>query len=201
MAIARITALPPLPGLVAAGLPFARTATPRVTFAELVRDHQDEVFGLALRMLGDRDAAMDVTSTVFLKAYRAFDRYDHARPARNWLLRITVNESISAGRATTRELARRASADAALDVPGREGTPEDEAIRREDRERIRGAVAALPELYRTPVVLRYFSGLSLEEIAQVTGRSASTVGVQLLRARAMLRAALGSPARPGESAT
>jgi len=40
------------------------------------------------------------------------------------------------------------------------------------------------------VLLRYFSGLSLEEIAGVTGRSASTVGVQLLRARALLRGTL-----------
>lgn len=172
--------------------PAAGTRTRRVTFAELVSDHQDEVFGLALRMLGDRDTAMDVTSSVFLKAYRAFDRYDPARPARHWLLRITVNEAISAGRAATRDRARRAPADAALDVPGREGMPEDEAIGREERERIRRAVARLPDLYRTPVVLRYFSGLSLDEIAQVTGRSASTVGVQLLRARRLLRLALGA---------
>lgn len=68
--------------------------------------------------------------------------------------------------------------------------PHDEAVRREDRARVRRAVAALPELYRVPVVLRYFSGLSLEEIASLTGRSASTVGVQLLRARGLLRATL-----------
>lgn len=43
---------------------WAERALP-VTFAGLVRDHQDEVYGLALRMLGDRDAALDVTSTVF----------------------------------------------------------------------------------------------------------------------------------------
>ena len=55
---------------------------------------------------------------------------------------------------------------------------------------MRTAVASLPELYRVPVVLRYFSELSLEEIAAVTGRPAATVGVQLLRARALLRASL-----------
>lgn len=184
MAFARVASLALLPAR-------SGSLARRVTFAELVSEHQNEVFGLALRMLGDRDAAMDVTSTVFLKAYRAFDRYDPSRPARHWLLRITVNECISAGRAATRERARRAPADAALDLPGREGMPEDEAVRREERERIRLAVAGLPELYRTPVVLRYFSGLSLDEIAQVTGRSASTVGVQLLRARGLLRETLG----------
>lgn len=183
MATARVAAL---------AYPVPMADTRRVTFADMVRDHQDEVFGLALRMLGDRDAAMDVTSAVFLKAYRAFDRYDQARPARHWLLRITVNEAISAGRSRTRERAHRVPAEEALVVADRAPQPDDEAVRREDRERVRVAVAALPELYRIPVVLRYFSGLSVDEIAQVIGRPRSTVGVQLLRARALLRASLGT---------
>lgn len=181
MAVARVAAL--------ARAALAADAR-RVTFADLVREHQDEVFGLALRMLGDRDQAGDVASTVFLKAYRAFDRYDPARPARHWLLRIAINECISAGRALARERGRRAPANAALDVPAAGPAPDDEAVAREERERIRSAVAGLPELYRTPVVLRYFSGLSVDEVAQLLGRPASTVGVQLLRARALLRARL-----------
>jgi len=52
-------------------------------------------------------------------------------------------------------------------------------------------VSQLPELYRVVIVLRYFNDLSVDEIAQVTGRPASTVGVQLLRGRALLRGALG----------
>lgn len=166
-----------------------RPARP-VTFEELVGQHQDEVFGLALRMLGDRDAARDVTSVTFMKAYRGFGRYDQTRPARPWILRIAVNEAISAGRSIARDRARRAPADDALTVPAAEGRPEHDAIAKEDRERVRRAVAGLPELYRVPVVLRYFSGLSIDEVAVVTGRSPSTVGVQLLRARALLRTAL-----------
>lgn len=185
MAIARVASL---------ALPIAAAPTRRVTFAEMVREHQDEVFGLALRMLGDRDSAMDVTSTVFLKAYRAFDRFDHSRPARHWLIRIAVNECISAGRARTRERARRAPADDALVVPDRAPTPDEETVAREDRSRVRSAVAALEEPYRTVTVLRYFSGLSIDEIAQVTGRPGSTVGVQLLRARGLLRRVLEATA-------
>jgi len=176
--------------VVSLALPLAQPRAGRVTFAQLVDQHQAEVFGLALRMLGDRDAALDATSLVFLKAYRAFDRFDPSRPARPWLLRIAVNECISIGRRLSRERRRQAPAEEALGLPGVEGRPEHEALRREDRERVRRAVAELPELYRVPVVLRYFSGLSLEEIAGVTGRSSSTIGVQLLRARALLRGAL-----------
>jgi len=75
-------------------------------------------------------------------------------------------------------------------MPDRSPLPDESLVAREERDRVRRAVAGLPELYRVPVVLRYFSELSIEEIATVTGRPASTLGVQLLRARAMLRSAL-----------
>jgi len=166
-------------------------ATPRqVTFSDAVREHQDEVYGVALRITGDRDSALDVTSSTFLKAYRAFDRYDPSRPVRFWLLRIATNEAISHARRRGRELRRRADEDAAGLLPDPALAPDALSIAREDQARIRAAVAALPELYRVVVVLRYFNELGVDEIAQVTGRPASTVGVQLLRGRALLRRAL-----------
>jgi RNA polymerase sigma-70 factor (ECF subfamily) len=80
--------------------------------------------------------------------------------------------------------------DDAVGVADPAQTPEGALVSREERDRVRFAVAGLPELYRVPVVLRYFSELSIEEIAAVTGRPAATVGVQLLRARALLRTSL-----------
>ena len=91
----------------AALFPAAFARAGRVNFADAVRDHQDEVYGVALRILGDRDAAREAASTAFLKAYRSWDRYDQTRPVRHWLLRIAANEAISVGRSRTRERARR----------------------------------------------------------------------------------------------
>jgi len=161
-----------------------------VLFADAVRDHQDEVFGVALRITGDRDAAFDVTSAAFLNAYRAFHRYDPARPVRHWLLRIATNEAISYVRKRGRELRRRVEVEQASAIADPTASPDTESVAREDRARIRSAVSLLPELYRVVIVLRYFNELSVEEIAHVTGRPASTVGVQLLRGRALLRASL-----------
>ena len=171
-------------------LPRALARADRMTFDEAVREHQNELYGVALRILGDRDAAQDATSRALLKAFRAWDRYDQVRPVRHWLLRIAANEAISIGRERTRDRDRRTSADDALATADRAPSPDDRAVAREDRERVRAAVAALPDLYRVPVVLRDFSDLTLDEIATVTGRPAATIGVQLLRARVMLRAAL-----------
>lgn len=172
-----------LPGMV---------ATAPVTFAEAVREHQDEVYGVALRITGDRDSAHDVANTTFLKAYRAFDRYDPSRPLRHWLLRIATNEAITHARKAGREARRRVDVETASAVADSTPTPDATSVAREERDRIRAEVARLPELYRVVIVLRYFNDLSIDEIAAVTGRPASTVGVQLLRGRALLRASLGS---------
>jgi RNA polymerase sigma-70 factor (ECF subfamily) len=161
-----------------------------VTFEDVVREHQDAVYGAALRILGDRDAAHDAANQTFIKAYRSIGSYDATRPIRPWLLRIAVNEAITIGRSRTRERARQAPEAEAAVVVDRAPSPERETLDRESREAVRSAVARLPELYRVVVVLRYFNELSVDEVAAATGRSPSTVGVQLLRARQQLRKAM-----------
>ncbi len=178
-----------------AGRPARSSAIVRttVTFEDVVREHQDAVYGAALRILGDRDAAQDAASQAFIKAYRSIASYDQTRPIRPWLLRIAVNEAITIGRSRTRERARNAPEIEAAAVADRSATPERATLERESRDAIRAAVARLPERYRVVVVLRYFNQLSVDEVAAVTGRSSSTVGVQLLRARQLLRKAMEEP--------
>lgn len=193
----------PLPGLSLDAAPASTSQQTRhgpgaivrsaMTFEDVVREHQDAVYGAALRILGDRDAAQDAANQAFIKAYQAIGSYDPSRPIRPWLLRIAVNEAITIGRSRTREQARRAPEAEAARLADRAPTPERETVDRESRAAIRAAVAQLPELYRVVVVLRYFNELSVDEVAGVTGRSSSTVGVQLLRARQLLRNAMDDP--------
>jgi len=190
----------PLPGRSAEGTPGSAAQKTRrgpsaivraaMTFEDVVREHQDSVYGAALRILGDRDAALDAANQTFMKAYRSIGSYDPSRPIKHWLLRIAVNEAITIGRARTREHARQAPEAEAANVPDHAALPEAETLVRESREHIRAAVARLPDLYREVVVLRYFNELSVDEVAAVLGRSSSTVGVQLLRGRQLLRKAL-----------
>jgi RNA polymerase sigma factor (sigma-70 family) len=161
-----------------------------VTFEDVVREHQDAVYGAALRILGDRDAALDAANQAFMKAYRSIASYDQSRPIKYWLLRIAVNEAITIGRVRSRERQRHAPAAEAVAIPDRAASPEAMTLDRESRDAIRAAVAQLPELYREVVVLRYFNELSVDEVAGVLGRSPSTVGVQLLRGRQLLRKVL-----------
>src|SRR4051812_16581525 len=64
-------------------------------FAEIVERHQTAVYATIVRLLGDRDAALEVTNTAFYKAYRALASVDTTRPLRPWLLRIGSNEALS----------------------------------------------------------------------------------------------------------
>jgi len=174
--------------------PSGRTSAivhPTMTFEDIVREHQDAVYGAALRILGDPDAAHDAANRAFIKAYRSIGSYDPTRPIRPWLLRIAVNEAITIGRSRSRERARHAPEALASELADHAATPERETLDREARVALRAAVARLPELYRVVVVLRYFNELSVDEVAAATGRSSSTVGVQLLRARQLLRKAMG----------
>jgi RNA polymerase sigma factor (sigma-70 family) len=159
-------------------------------FAELVQRHQDPVFAMALRFLGTPSDAEDVAQEAFLKAYRGLADFKGEAKFSTWLYRITWNLCADWKRKHGGPRKRTASLEAAGDFADARVDLEAGLLDGEERERVRRAVADLPELYRVPVVLRYFSELTVEEIATLTGRPSSTVGVQLLRGRALLRSTL-----------
>jgi RNA polymerase sigma-70 factor (ECF subfamily) len=163
-------------------------------FAPLVERHQEAVYATALRLVGDRDAAIEVANTAFFKAYRALDTVDLTRPLRPWLVRIASNEALNFLRARKGEQSHQvtgAAGEVALDsAAARDPTPEEDLLAAERRASVRRALAALPDQYRLVAVLRYLHDLSYAEIAEQTGLPSNTVGVYLLRARDRLRESL-----------
>lgn len=165
-------------------------------FAEVVERHQAAVYATALRLIGDREAALEVANAAFYKAYRALASVDVSRPLRPWLLRIASNEALSylreRGRATRRTVSGEAGEIALAALPAAEAQPEGLVLAHEQREGVHRALAALPEPYRLVTVLRYLHDLSYAEIAAQTGLPTGTVGVYLLRAREQLRGRLAA---------
>lgn len=154
-----------------------------------------DVFGTTLRLTRNRDAALELTNGVFYKAYQNLHAYDDTRPLRPWLLRIATNETLNWLRSQKRErehLLEGESGETALELtPGAEAEdPEYAALLLEQQDTVRQALAGLPERYRVVLTLRYFDDLSYAEIAEITGQDANAVGVQLLRARNLLKKAL-----------
>src|SRR5258708_14242791 len=146
----------PLPGPSAEGTPGSAAQKTRpgpsaivmdpMTFEDVAREHEDAVYGAALRILGARDPALDAASQTFMKAYRSIASYDPSRPIRHWLLRIAVNEAITIGRARTRERARQVPDGAPAAIADPAPTPEPESLHRETRDSIPPAAPRLPDL-------------------------------------------------------
>ena len=164
-------------------------------FAALVRRHQRRVFGLLLRMLGNREEAEDAAQDAFLNLHRHGHRFRRESRFSTFLYRVAVNAALNRRRSLGR---RRAHADAfgeahAVGHVGSEpGSDPEQALAGDElRARLGRELLALPESLRAPVVLYDVEGLSYGEIAEVLAVAEGTVKSRIHRARQALRARLG----------
>jgi RNA polymerase sigma factor (sigma-70 family) len=155
---------------------------------EVVREHSGRVYRLAYRLTGNRPDAEDLTQEVFVRVFRALDRY---RPGtfEGWLHRITTNLFLDLARRRAR-IRFEALPDDAERVPGRERSPEQVYVDENLDDDVQRALAALPPDFRAPVVLCDIEGLSYEEIAATLGVKLGTVRSRIHRGRSQLREAL-----------
>ena len=148
--------------------------------------HMRSLYGTAYRMTRNAHDAEDLVQETFLRAYRAFDRFTPGTNIRAWLYtilhRVRTDAFRRAGRSPQHGGAGRARA--------RRCPPPQDALARggEDLER---ALAALPEVFRTAVILRDVEDFSYEEIARILAVPIGTVMSRIHRGRALLRQALG----------
>ncbi|HSL77905.1 MAG TPA: sigma-70 family RNA polymerase sigma factor [Candidatus Limnocylindrales bacterium] len=176
-------------------------------FDALVIAHQDRLYTIALRMLGDTGDAEEATQDALVRAYRALASYDDARirelHLRGWLTTIVLNRcrSVGARRATRgpRPVSIDAEASASRPVVEPEAVgetgPSAVAERHAERDRWAARLGALPAHYRTAVILRHVDGLSYPEAAAVLGRPEGTVKAQVHRGIALLRTMLETEGR------
>jgi RNA polymerase sigma-70 factor (ECF subfamily) len=157
---------------------------------EIYRRYARRVFGLCRYMLDSREGAEDATSDVFLKLQRSIESYDGSTPFPGWLLRVAGNQCIDVlrrrkrGRQLFVEVEDEATV---LEAPGSEPSPLGAVISAEEKQRVRDAIARLPENYRVVLVLRYYSELSYDEIAQQLGLQKNYVAALIFRAKRELR--------------
>ena len=161
------------------------------SFEELVRRYQRPIAAYVYRMVGDYDAALDLTQEVFIKVYNSLARYRSEFKFSTWIYKIAHNAAIDHLR---RHAVRGQAVTSGFDtehrdtpVEGRRLTPEQESERRERRSEVEMVVELLPRAYRELIVLRHSHDLSYDEIAEVTGLPLGTVKNRLFRAREAMR--------------
>lgn len=153
-------------------------------FGELLRRHQDAVYGFAWRLLKDPQEAEDVTQETFLRLYQTARRYRPEAALRTFLLRIARNRCIDRYRKKAPELM-----DEFPDVSSGE-TPLGLLEHAIDADRLEKAIDALPVNQRSAILLRHTRQLSYQQIAEVLELSAGAVESLLVRARRTLREVL-----------
>ncbi len=154
-------------------------------FETLVRRHQDRVFSVAYRMLGDAADAEEAASAAFLKVFQRAVTYDPRWKVSTWLGRVVANSCVDHYRRRLRQGRRPDPAPGGSD--GRAGTQEEDYAAVERRRLLQEALLALPLETRLVLTLRYVQELSVTEVAQVRGMGTEAVKGHLKRGKAALR--------------
>jgi RNA polymerase sigma-70 factor (ECF subfamily) len=160
----------------------------RGAFAALVARHERAVWATAWRVLRDDHAAADAGQEAFLRAFQKLGHLRHPERFGIWLLRIARREAIRLARRRAHDPSRSLD-EAGTDPPRGQDRADGPATRLSaDAEELLAAVAMLPEHERLVIVLRYFDGRSVAEVAAALGRPVGTVTKQLSRALERLKA-------------
>lgn len=163
-------------------------------FEWLVTYYHASVYNLVYGILSDSADAADVTQEVFLRAFRGIRGFRRGSSLKTWLYRISVREALNHRRWCWRHHRQQVSIDddangtsPAMELEDLEATPYDQLATRETQSAVRKALASVPEVFRSAVILRDLEGLSYEEVAEILEISVGTVKSRILRGRRALR--------------
>ena len=167
-------------------------------FDELIRLHQDKIYNLSLRLLGNPEDALDLSQEVFLTCFRKIRTFKGRSSLSTWLYRITLNRAKNLWtKRKRRGTSRTVSLDQPLPTGGEQNVPlqlpssnpgpDRIAADREILARLFEQLDRLSLEHREILLLRFSDGLSYEEIVELTGYSLGTVKSRLNRARGELR--------------
>ena len=148
-------------------------------FAVLVGRYERAVRAVALSVLGNHHTAADAGQEAFVKAYERLPNLRRADSFGPWLMKIAKRCALDAAMRKPRETSLETNAD--LPVESGDGWLDDE------KQLLLIAVASLPKAEKQVIMLRYFGGHSVKDVAGMAGKSVGTVTKQLCRARGRLR--------------
>ena len=162
-------------------------------FEALVLEHQNKVYSLALRMVGNEEDALDMAQEAFIRAFNSLSGFRGDSKFSVWLYRLTSNICIDfiRSRAKKRTVSMtwtdEEGGDAGeLEIPDETWSPETQLERRMTRESVQRGLDSLSPQYREILLLLEINGLSYEEIGRALGIEEGTVKSRIFRARKKL---------------
>ena len=168
-------------------------------FDRFVEGFRSRLFQYSLLVCGHREDAEEVAQDTLLKVFENFGQLREPERVRAWVFRIARNACLMKRRKSVFAPAQELSLDELMPAPGQgsggrkleiadwSNLPDTEVLRMELREVLGGAIQALPEIYRSVLLLRDVEELTTEEAAAVLDVSEDVVKTRLHRARLMVR--------------
>ncbi len=147
-------------------------------YEELVRRHQDAVFGLAVSMTRNREDAADMAQDAFIRAYSKLEQYNLDYSFRSWILRICAN--------LTKNLFRSRVRRRSMEERNMVQTEIEQSAVDPDFQALEEALDKLPSKLAAPLRLKYMEGLAYNEVAEVLGVGVSAAKMRVLRAKKLL---------------
>lgn len=151
-------------------------------FGVLVRRYEGRLMSVILRFVRDRESARDLAQETFLRAYERLDQFDPSRRFGPWLFRIGVNLALDQLRRRKRRVWTALFTDSGRDKPPDPAMPDPRGSLDLEQE-VRRVLEALPEKYRTVLILRDLENFSTSEIAAILHRKEATIRWRLAEAR------------------
>lgn len=160
-------------------------------FEELVLKYEKTVYNLALRMVGDRDDASDMTQEAFIKAYGSLSSFRGDSKFSVWIYRITTNVCLDFLRSKSRKQQVSLTVsdddeDAQLDIPDPKADPEQQLMQKISMQSVEEGLKTLPDKQRQILVMRELGGMSYAEIGAALSLEEGTVKSRIFRARKRL---------------
>jgi RNA polymerase sigma-70 factor (ECF subfamily) len=177
----------------------------RQAFDLLIHRHKSALYRIVRRYVGDADEAYDLLQDALISVWEGLDRYDVRRSFLAWTRVIALNKcrDFSRRRRFRRLImAAFASEPASVTSPAPPEQDDEQAAAARDDLRLRRldeAIAALPALYKDPIVLTTAGGLSQEATAAVLKTTPKAIEMRLRRARRKLIEALNPPPPQGQT--
>ena len=163
-------------------------------FDYLVTYYHASVYNLVYAILADAADAADVTQEVFLRVFRGIRGFRRGSSLKTWMYRVSVRQALNYRRWCWRHHRNQVSLDAKeesgaplLQLEDGEATPFEQLAAHELQATVRRALAQMPALFRSALILRDLEGLSYEEIAEILEVGIGTVKSRILRGRRMLK--------------
>lgn len=164
-------------------------------YAEIVTRYRNPITNFLYRFLNDYEEAVDLAQETFVRVYFAIDRYHTQFAFSTYIYRIATNLAISEIRRRKRRKLMsltglfQSEEDSEVEFqPADERILQDDELVEDERSRtIARAIAALPEKYRVPIILRDVEGKSYDEVAEIMGLGLGTTKSRISRARGLLK--------------